>query len=111
MRSSIGQLAGKRFIFSMFLLCAACAQGAPAEPVDKIDAPLPVMEPLCGNGKMDPGEMCECPKTAQGICTLPGMTCDLLMNGTTGLLLCDAKTCLLNTDMCKGPNGGPAGGN
>jgi hypothetical protein len=111
MKSSFGQQkqSGSLF-FSILVLVAACAEGAPAAPVDSIEAPLPMMEATCGNGKMDPGEMCECPKTASTTCALQGMTCDIMMNGTTGLLLCDAKTCLFNTDMCKGPNGGPAGG-
>jgi hypothetical protein len=111
MRTSYGQLgSGSLFLSSIFMLVAACAEGAPAEPVESIDAPLPMVEPTCGNGKMDPGELCECPKTATQSCALQGMTCDLMMNGTTGLLLCDAKSCLFNTSMCKGPDGQPIGG-
>ncbi|HEY2736130.1 MAG TPA: hypothetical protein VGI70_19165 [Polyangiales bacterium] len=90
---------------------SGCAQGAPAAPVDDIPPPVAVMAPTCGNGKMDVGELCDCPVGATTQCEItPAATCDMLMNGYTGTLLCDAKTCTYNMSLCTGPGGtGTAG--
>jgi hypothetical protein len=89
---------------------AACAQGAPADPVAEIPAPVVMAEPTCGNGKPDMGEICDCMKGVTTLCTLDGKTCDMMMNGTTGPLLCNAKTCQFDISMCKPIGGGPGAG-
>jgi hypothetical protein len=99
-----------RFL-SMILLLSACAEGAPAEPETIIEPPTAPMEAPCGNGRPDPGEMCECPKSATATCLLQGMTCDRVMPGATGMLACDSRTCLLSLELCKNAMGQPLGGN
>ena len=81
-----------------------CAEGSPAEPVNRIEPPPPVMEPTCGNGKLDPpAEQCECPnKMTTGQCKVDGMTCADVGMGT-GTLLCNAAPmCTFNFTMCTG---------
>jgi hypothetical protein len=108
MNSIVGRLG---FWFGLLALgaVAACAQGAPADPVVQIAAPVAVAEPTCGNAKPDMGEMCDCPKGVTTLCVVEGKTCDMIMNGTTGPLLCDAKLCHFEMSMCK-PISGTGGG-
>ncbi|MDD9938527.1 MAG: hypothetical protein OXT09_33265 [Myxococcales bacterium] len=102
------------------LLLAGCAKGA-ADPIDtEGSATVPMTgtdangatmgeaEP-CGNGIIDVGEDCE------GI-NLAGKSCQSL-GFTDGMLLCDAETCTLDTQMCfnmaptpMDPGGGGGGG-
>ena len=84
----------------------ACAQGSPADPPTKIDVPPPPMEVLCGNGKLDQGEQCDCASsTATGQCKVDGATCAMFRGPMSmGTVLCNAKPlCTLNLDMCSGP--------
>jgi hypothetical protein len=87
----------------------ACAQGVPADPPTQIDVPPPVVEPLCGNGKLDQGEQCDCANPmATGQCKVDGAMCSMYKGPTSvGTVLCNAKPlCTLNLDSC---SGGPAG--
>jgi hypothetical protein len=106
-------------IFARLVFCVAasvssvgafgCAQGAPAAPANEILPPVVVEPPKCGNGKMDTGELCECMAGASGRCPIMGATCDMLMNGFKGPLLCDAKTCTYNMDLCTNSAAGGSG--
>jgi hypothetical protein len=91
----------------------ACAQGAPADPLTKIEIPTAPPEILCGNGKMDPGEQCDCTNmSASGQCKVDGVTCAMFKGPmSTGTVLCNAKPlCTLNLDMCSGGPTGAMGG-
>ncbi len=102
------------------LLLAGCAKGA-ADPIDtEGSATVPSTgtdangvtageAATCGNGVIDVGEDCE------GI-DLGGKSCQSL-GFTDGMLLCDAETCTLDTQMCfsmapqtMDPGGGGTGG-
>lgn len=92
----------------------ACAEGSPADPPNHIDPPAAKVEPLCGNGRLDPPmEQCECPnKMTTGQCPVEGMTCKDVGMGT-GTLLCNAApNCTFNFSMCsvKGAGGTGTGG-
>jgi hypothetical protein len=89
----------------------SCAQGSPADPVTKIDAPVIVEPPLCGNTKLDPGEECECPnKETKGQCKVDNMTCAMLRPGSLGTLLCNAAPmCTFNFSLCTGGAPGATG--
>ena len=109
---------GLRSRFWVWAVCGAvglmaCAQGSPADPPTHIDPPVPMMAPLCGNGKIDPMEQCECPnKATTGQCPVDGMDCASLKMGT-GTLLCNAAPlCTFNFTMCsiKGSGGSGSGG-
>mgnify|MGYP003407443669 FL=1 len=87
----------------------ACAEGSPSAPVQHIDPPAPKMEPLCGNGRVDPMEQCECPnKMTTGACPVDGMTCKDVGMGTGALLCNAAPLCTFNFSMCSAPK--PAAG-
>jgi hypothetical protein len=66
--------------------------------------------PVCGNGKLETGEACECPTGTTGTCAVtdPTQTCALLDNGTGGVVLCDAAHCMFDTGNCM--HTGMAGG-
>jgi hypothetical protein len=103
-----------RLVFSVVAMgfsvgAFGCAQGAPAAPANEIPPPVVVEPPKCGNGKMDMGEMCECPMGASTQCKVDTVTCGMLMNGATGTLLCDAKTCTYVTAMCSSSAAGGTG--
>src|SRR5262245_7813883 len=71
----------------------SCAEGAPADPPMHIEPPVPMMEPPCGNGVMDQGEKCDCPKVGGKPverCPLSAanMTC-VTLGFTGGDLLCN----------------------
>lgn len=71
------------------------------------------MEVLCGNGKLDQGEQCDCTSTsASGQCKVDGATCAMFKGPmSTGTVLCNAKPlCTLNLDMCSGGPVGATGG-
>jgi hypothetical protein len=106
MNSMVGRLVFWGAATGLSLGIFGCAKGAPAAPVNEIPPPVVVEPPKCGNGKMDMGELCDCQMGAT-LCVIPGATCDLLMNGAKGPLLCDAKTCTYNMSMCT--SGGAAG--
>jgi hypothetical protein len=89
---------------------AACAQGAPATPELAVEAPAIMIQPTCGNGMADMGELCDCKPGVTTQCQVEGRTCDMVMNGATGPLLCDAKTCQFNLSMCSVPGSVGAGG-
>jgi hypothetical protein len=101
---------GRRWARWMWAACGvvgllACAEGSPSAPVQHIDPPLPTVEPLCGNGRVDPPtEQCECiNKMTTGQCPVDGMTCKDLGMGTGGTLLCNAAPlCTFNFTMCTG---------
>jgi len=100
------------------LLCCAlawgwlsCAEGSPADPPMQIAPPEPKKEPPCGNGLMDPGEPCDCPKVGgQPVDRCPvttgTITCQT-MNFKDGTLLCNK--CTFETMLCTGGTG-PTGG-
>lgn len=91
----------------------ACAQGSPAEPPTKIEVPPPPVEVLCGNGKLDPGEQCDCANPmASGQCKVDGAMCSTFKGPmSTGTVLCNAKPlCTLNLDSCSGGPVGAMGG-
>jgi hypothetical protein len=106
----------KRNPLAALLSCAlawgvlACAEGAPADPPTQIEPPVPVKEPPCGNGLMDQGEMCDCPKLSGkpvDRCPITGaMTCQTLGFVAGGTLLC--YKCIFDTTTCTGT--GPTGG-
>jgi hypothetical protein len=99
------------FGFLCVVALSSCAKGSPAAPPQVIEAPAPIVEPKCGNGVLDQGEMCDCTQKGATKCPLPGMTCDMLMNGFTGMLLCDVtKNCTFNMDLCKSLTGTAGGG-
>jgi hypothetical protein len=110
MKSNVGSF---RLWAGLVSVCiASCAQGAPAAPMADILAPVPVMEPNCGNGKFEPalGEMCDCEnKDTTTQCVVPDKTCAMLINGSSGQVLCEAKKCIFNLSMCKGGIGPVAG--
>ncbi|HEX7476294.1 MAG TPA: hypothetical protein VF331_00665 [Polyangiales bacterium] len=58
--------------------------------------------PVCGNGKLEKGEACECPTGTTGTCAVtdPTQTCASLETGTSGVLLCDAANCMLDPNTC-----------
>ena len=91
---------------------AACAEGSPAEPPNPIPAPAPMMEPLCGNGRIDPPmEQCECPnKMTTGLCPVELKTCADLGMGSGALLCNSAPLCTFNYSMCSKPTGGTGSG-
>jgi hypothetical protein len=109
MNSIFGRLvfAGAAMVFSVGAF--GCAQGAPAAPAMEILPPVVVEPPKCGNGKMDMGELCECPMGASTQCQITGATCDMLMNGYKGPLLCDAKTCTYSMALCTNSAAGGSG--
>jgi hypothetical protein len=110
MKSVIGQLVFLGAMVSLSAALTSCAQGSPAAPVNEITAPQAAAVPTCPNGKIDPGEMCECPAMATTQCALATpMTCDVLMSGTKGNVLCDAKTCTFSLVECMGTATGTAG--
>jgi len=112
MKVNVGRL-GTWFCawFCALALCAvaACAQGTPAAPVTVVqDAPAIMVAPACGNGKPDMGEMCDCKPGVTLSCLVEGTTCDMVMSGYTGTLLCDSKSCAFDFSMCA-PIGAPTG--
>jgi hypothetical protein len=100
MNSMVGRLVFWVATTGLSLGMFGCAQGAPAAPANEIPPPVVVEPPKCGNGKMDLGELCDCPVGASTQCQIPGATCDMLMNGHKGPLLCDAKTCTYSMALC-----------
>lgn len=89
---------------------AACAQGAPATPELMVDAPAITIAPTCGNGTPDLNEPCDCKPGVTTQCEIKDKTCGMVVNGATGPLLCDAKTCQLNRSMCSVPGSVGVGG-
>jgi hypothetical protein len=89
-----------------------CAKGLPAVPPGMdIEPPTPPPVVLCGNMKLDLGEQCDCPNhNTTGNCAIPGMTCDMIMPGMMGPVLCQATTCLFSTALCTGGPGGTGAG-
>lgn len=107
---------GRRWAAWVWAMCGAaslfaCAEGSPSQPAEYIPPPAPMVEPLCGNGKVDPMEQCECPnKMTTGACPVDGTTCKDLGMGTGGTLLCNAAPmCTFNFTMCTGPKSAGSG--
>jgi hypothetical protein len=109
MNAKLGRL-GTWFSLLALAAVAACAQGEPAVPAIGVEAPAIMVQPTCGNGTPDMGEICDCKPGVSTQCLVEGKTCDMIMNGATGPLLCDAKTCQFNLSMCAVAGGPAAGG-
>jgi hypothetical protein len=97
--------------FAVMSATLGCAEGSPADPVTKIDPPPPPVVVLCGNGKLDASEECDCPNVmTKGQCKVDNMSCAMLRPGSTGTLLCNAAPmCTFNLTMCSGGAPGTGG--
>ena len=97
---------GRRWALWTWAVCGAlslfaCAEGSPSAPFQYIPPPEPMVQPLCGNNRVDPMEQCECPnKATTGQCPIDGMTCNDLGMGTGPLLCNAAPLCTFNFSMC-----------
>lgn len=98
-----------RILTALFVsaLIASCAEGT--DLVQSLgDGGALTPQPMCGNGTIETGEMCECPAGASSPCVVRDKDCSALMAGT-GTLLCDPGTCMYVDDMCHSGAGGTGG--
>ncbi len=101
----------RQVVVMLFLsaLAASCAQGATVLPW-KGDAGLG-NAPMCGNGKLEGTELCECEAGAKESCLVHDKTCGDLAAGSTGPLFCVPSMCVYDDTMChaQGTAGSTAG--
>ena len=99
----------RQVVVMLFLsaLAASCAQGASVLPATG-DAGGFGNAPVCGNGKLEGTELCECEAGAQVSCVVHDKTCTDLGMGT-GALLCVPSMCVYDDTMCSSHAQGTAG--
>lgn len=103
-----------RVILVSLLLSAvgvSCAEGTNLVPSVSGDAGAltGATTPVCGDGKVEAGEMCECAAGSTSPCKVDDKTCADLGSGV-GPLLCDPTMCAYLVTSCRSGTAGTGGG-
>lgn len=91
---------------SLFVVLVAGSIAAACSSDNKTPAAATPDAGTCGNGKLDPGEVCD-----SALTSFPGKTCATEKGpGSTGALVCAADCKSISTQACSATTGGTGGG-